>query len=219
MSIYKLMFLIFFVQLFLVGQSSVVDSVLLPVDESNMDESFKEFKEELKLAIENKNLDFILKALDKEVFNSFGGNEGVQGFKEYWQINNNDTELWEIIGEVISLGGSFSEDEEGKTFIAPYVTSNWPLGVDEFEYIAVIDSNVSLRELPDTLSPEVKKLNYEILKYDNSYYEDKNWIKVETGTGEKGFVLNKKVRSPIDYRIGFQKREGNWKIIWFVSGD
>lgn len=219
MSIFKLMFLVFFVQILLFGQNMGNKPILLPVDESNIDESFKVFKEELKLAIENKNLNFVLKSLDKEVFNSFGGNEGIEGFKEYWQINNNETDLWEIIDEVISLGGSFSEDEEVKIFTAPYVTSNWPIEFDEFEYVAVIDSNVSLRELPDTLSTEVKKLNYEILKYDNSYYEDKNWLKVETDKGEIGFTLSTKVRSPIDYRIGFQKKEGDWKIIWFVSGD
>ena len=45
------------------------------------------------------------------------------------------------------------------------------------------------------------------------------WYKIETLGGKKGFVSAEFVRSPIDYRACFEKKNGKWKMTAFVAGD
>lgn len=42
---------------------------------------------------------------------------------------------------------------------------------------------------------------------------------VRTANGQEGWVRGSDVRSPIDYRAGFSKRSGQWKLEAFVAGD
>ena len=46
-----------------------------------------------------------------------------------------------------------------------------------------------------------------------------DWYKVETLGGKKGFVKAEFVRSAVDYRAGFEKKKGVWKMIFFIAGD
>ena len=45
------------------------------------------------------------------------------------------------------------------------------------------------------------------------------WRKVRTLGGLSGFVKTEFVRSPIDYRAGFEKKRGVWKMVAFIAGD
>jgi hypothetical protein len=42
---------------------------------------------------------------------------------------------------------------------------------------------------------------------------------VKDAKGNKGFVLARDVRSPIDYRAYFEKHKGKWQMTVFVAGD
>jgi hypothetical protein len=45
------------------------------------------------------------------------------------------------------------------------------------------------------------------------------WRHVRTLGGLNGYVKQEFVRSPIDYRAGFEKKRGVWKMIAFIEGD
>ena len=45
------------------------------------------------------------------------------------------------------------------------------------------------------------------------------WHKVVTLGGKKGWVKAEFVRSPIDYRAGFEKKRGVWTMVFFLAGD
>ena len=67
------------------------------------------------------------------------------------------------------------------------------------------------------------KLSYnivEIIKSIEKFHAEKgDWYEIKTLGGKKGFVKAEFVRSPIDYRAGFEKKSGKWKMTFFLAGD
>jgi hypothetical protein len=133
-------------------------SKLYPVDEGSKDPSFQAFRDKLIEAAKNRDAKYILSILDPNILNSFGGNGGVKEFKEQWKLDNPNSELWGVLGKILSMGGSFSKNE----FCAPYVFSKFP-ELDPFEHSAIIGEQVRVREQPDLTSPVIASLSYDIV--------------------------------------------------------
>ena len=196
------------------------------VDEAAKDKSFLEFRNQLALAIRNKDAKFVLSILDPQIKPGFGGEEGVEDFKKVWKINDPKSKFWYELREAVGGGGRFSTENGVKIFSAPYVFTDFPDDLDAFEYYVIYGQNVALREKPDEKSAVLARLSGNIIKVDeqNSIADRKEngeylWYKIETLGGKKGYVEARNVRSPIDYRAGFQKKKGKWKMIFFVAGD
>ncbi len=45
------------------------------------------------------------------------------------------------------------------------------------------------------------------------------WIRIRTLDDQPVYVFGKYVRSPLGYRAGFQKIDGEWRLTFFVTGD
>jgi len=45
------------------------------------------------------------------------------------------------------------------------------------------------------------------------------WVRVKLAGGQLGYVAGGYIRSPLDYRIVFTKRQGRWLITALVAGD
>lgn len=199
---------------------------ILPVDEGKADTSFKLFREKLIEAVEKRDVKYVVGILDPAVVNSFGGNGGIEEFKKMWKTNSPKSELWDELLIVLTSGGSFFKEETNRLFCAPYSFKQFPEDLDAFEYQLIFDHNVNLRARPDLKAETVAHLSYNVVKVDyESSIADKNkegryvWLKVETLGGKKGFVSAKFVRSAIDYRACFEKKNGKWKMTSFVAGD
>ena len=196
---------------------------VMPVDEAKKDASFFAFREKLIAAAEKRDAAFILSILDPKIELSFGGDSGIADFKRIWRITSRDSVFWNEFLPVIKNGGSFVRGGNTKLFYAPYTFNGFPEDVDSFEYQAIFGKHVNLRERPDTNSPVVASLSYNIVKVDHERSvkngENYAWLNIETLGGKKGFVKSEFVRSPIDYRAGFEKRRGVWKMVAFITGD
>jgi hypothetical protein len=199
---------------------------LLPVDEAEKDASFKVFRDKLIGAVKKRDAKYVLSIVDPKIQNGFGGYDGIANFRKQWKIDSPKSELWNELLFALTNGGAFMRGGKTKIFAAPYVYSNFPDDLDAFEYSAIIGENVRLRAKPDTGAPVVANLSYNIVKvdYQNSVESKPNsgkytWLRVEIPGGEKGFVSEKFVRSSIDYRAGFEKKGGQWKMIFFLAGD
>ncbi len=199
---------------------------VLPVDEGKIDASFKAFREKLIEAVRKRDVKYVVGILDPAILNSFGGDGGIEEFKEMWKIDSPTSKLWDELLIVLTNGGSFFKEEEDNLFCAPYSFKHFPEDLDAFEYQMIFGNNVNLRAQPDLKAKTVAQLSYNVVKvdYENSV-ANKNkegeylWLKVETLGGKKGFVNAKYVRSPIDYRACFEKKNGKWKMTTFVAGD
>ena len=201
---------------------------VLPVDEGEKDASFLSFRTKLIQAAKNKDSKYILSIVDPNIRNTFGDDNGIRYFKKVWKIDNPKSEFWEEFLAVITHGGTFYKEAatKSKQFCAPYIFTSFPEDLDAFDYSAIFGKNINLRAKPESDAPVIANLSYNIVKveYQNSV-EDKNkentylWLKVETLGGKKGFVKAEFVRSAIDYRACFQKKNGRWKMTVLVAGD
>lgn len=194
-----------------------------PVDEGKQDKSFSAFRVKLIEAVKKRDKKYLLSVLDPNVKNSFGGDGGIEEFKEMWEIDSSKSKLWYELRVVLSNGGGF---QDKNTFAAPYSFVFFPADLDAFEQQVIFGNNVNLRAKPDKSAKVISQLSYNIVKvdYENSVSDGKQeptylWLKVETLGGKKGFVSAEFVRSSIDYRAIFVKEKGKWKISAFVAGD
>ncbi|MEQ1603527.1 MAG: SH3 domain-containing protein [Pyrinomonadaceae bacterium] len=195
-----------------------------PVDEAAKDASFLAFRTKLISAAERRDINFILSIVDPKIKNGFGGDDGIAAFKRQWKITSKKSEFWKEFLVVVKNGGAF---EKGGTssFMAPYTFSSWPDDVDGFEYHVIFGNNVNLRREPDMTAEIVGKLSYNVVKIEpetvpksgKSEYPD--WWQVTTLGGLTGYVKREFVRSHIDYRAGFVKKRGVWKLDFFLAGD
>lgn len=201
---------------------------VMPVDEAKNDASFFAFREKFIAAAKKRDTKFLLDTLDRDVKGSFGGDSGIADFKRLWKFDKPNSELWKELLTVLTNGGTFSKDKNVKTkeFCAPYSFTVFPADLDGFEHQMIFGSNVNLRAKPDSKSAVVAQLSYNVVKvdYENSVKKSKSendysWLKIETLGGKKGFVSPEYVRSPIDYRGCFEKKNGKWKMTFFLAGD
>ena len=201
------------------------------------DHTLSRFITELTLAIGKKDKTFILKHISPQIMNSFGGNGGIDEFKEMWDFDSPNSPFWKITEKLLILGGS--KYEEGSNhYSIPYIFSDWgKIGdYDPFEYSIITGENVNVRDKPTTKgSRVVGQFSYDVVSFDSEKtYETRNehqelepndsggssWYYV-CSVDKKicGFVYWKYVYSAVGYRIGFEKVDGNWQITYLIAGD
>jgi len=221
---------ILFVAVFAVG-GMAQEKYLKPVDEAAKDPSFVEFRTKLIAAAERKDTKYVMAAMDPKIELSFGGHVGAADFKELWKPDSKNSLFWKEFLTILKNGGSFGEDtgDDVSRFFAPYTYSEFPDDpeIDMFRDGIVIGTDVNLRESPDTKSKIIGTLSHNIVKIDfersvlkkNPAGIDYAWYKIETFGGKKGFVSGDYIRGGVDYRIGFEKKNGKWRMTFFLAGD
>jgi hypothetical protein len=220
----------FLSSLFIVGifsQGSVYAEKLPPVDEGATDPSFKTFREQLLAAAKRRDKEFIFSISAPNIKYTFGRGDGLTDFKKYSGFSKPNDPVWGELIDVLTLGGTFKRTEDGKRyFCTPYVfcRDSRDIGklngqnISPFDYVAILKPNTPIRQNPKTDAPVVEALSYDIVKYDRSY-RNPTWAKITTPTGKSGYVLERDVRSPIDYRAFFAKVNGKWTMTLFIAGD
>jgi hypothetical protein len=213
--------------------STVAQEVkLYPVDEAHKDRSFKLFRDRLIAALKRRDRKFLLSILDKRIRNSWGGDGGVKEFVEHWNLNSPNSKVWAELLTILSMGGSFNEENGQKIFEAPYVSSRWetiekklPTGLDAFCCGVVIGTKVRMHIRPDDATPVLAMLSYDVvhLDYEGSVEEatgeEFRWIKIKTFKGQDGYVRGDQIRSPVGLRASFKKVRGKWVMDNLVGGD
>jgi hypothetical protein len=186
---------------------------LSPVDQAVEDESLIKFREELIANIKERNIDFLNKYFDEQGTWDFGGSTKEQLLKSW------DEESWLELQKAVLLGGAFY-NEEKTLFFSPYTFKLFPEEFDPYEFEVAIKDHVEVYSLKDVDSEIIGMLNYTIVKrrYEDDNY-DPNWKKIEMSDGSVGYVIGDNIRSPIDYRVGFEKVNNAWKITSFLAGD
>ena len=197
-------------------QSACAQQPLLPVDQATTQPDFFSFRAQLIATLARRDVPALLEVVHPNIKNSFGGNDGIDEFKQMWALDQPDSRLWEELATVLALGGTFSGED---SFTAPYTFSRWPDGVDAFSHVAIIGSSVRVRSAANRTAPTVASLSYTIVEQVESTTPDDDWVRVRLPGGATGHVDQRYVRSPIDYRAYFSKVGGRWQMTVFVAGD
>jgi hypothetical protein len=191
-------------------------------DEGPQDASFLKFRNNLKDIIARKDASALFKVLASDIKIDFGGFGGGPEFHKMWKPYDKDSKVWAALSLVVEGGGNFDAPVQ---FSAPYVSSAFPSDLDEFEHLVVTADNAVMRAAPKPDAAVVRKLDLDILTIVKSASKPQHeagpndWSEVKDAKGVHGFVLDRDVRSPLDYRIQFVKQKGRWVIASFVAGD
>ncbi len=219
-------FLLSFLLLIVSSNIAAQERYVRPVDEGKTDASFNAFREKLISVVKKRDTKYLLSILDRNIKASFGGDDTIEDFKRMWKIDNPKSEVWDELLTVLTNGGKFTKEGKSILFSAPYSFTNFPDDLDAFEYQVIFDNNVNLRAQPDLSAEIVARLSYNVVKVDyensvkiNNDESEHSWLKIETLGGKSGFVKTEFVRSPIDFRAIFEKKNGKWKMTAFVAGD
>jgi hypothetical protein len=145
--------------------------------------------------------------------NGFGCNDGLEAFRICWEPDKPDTRVWRLLDEVLMKTGDWSEE----TFIIPYYSAgdNWP-NYDAFEFGFINGDRVRLRSGPSSQAATIRLLSYDIVE---PVRGAEGWLEVKMPDGTRGFVAEQFYTSPIGFRVGFEKRDGVWKWVWWAQGD
>ena len=199
-----------------------------PFDEAGQVPDFAAFRDELLAAVRARDIDAIVAAAADDIQLSYGGDAaGPEAFRSWLEGGGYDEvgNYWAKLERVLSEGGRF----EGPMFIAPW--SYWlePLSDEDFYTTAVVaGENVRLRAGPSTADQVIRALSWEVVR--QAPYQDsrpimeadatgREWVLVQTLEGEEGWIALEFLRFPIEYRAGFELRDGDWRMIFFIAGD
>lgn len=193
---------------------------LLPVDEAPREPDLVALRRTLIEAVNKRDVSTIVESASEDIVLGFEGERGPAEFRSL--IASGHIDFWTEFGRVLAMGGRF---EDG-AFVAPYVTSAWEYGSDCNR--AVVSRRVRLRARPSLAAPVLAMLDYDVVE--ESYFSSVDgrrmpleiptgWGRVRIATGIVGYVSQEFLRSPLDYRVHFERRAGRWRIIAFVAGD
>ena len=195
---------------------------LAPVDDAANDPSFVAFRDELKAVIARKDAAKLFTYLASDIKLDFGGGYGGPEFHKRWKPFDKDTQVWKALCLVVDNGGKFPVPGG---FAAPYVYAAFPENLDAFEVLLVTNKDAVMRTAPKPDAAIVRKLDYDILTIVKSAHRPQHeagpndWSELKDANGKRGFVLDQDLRSPIDYRAIFEKRNGKWVMQTFIAGD
>jgi hypothetical protein len=194
-----------------VGQAQQISAP--PVDQAQLNPGFLRFRSALQKAVSEKNEAFLLAHVSDDILLSFGGEGGKQELRETLK---NDPTFWDEIEDVLVMGGRF--DASG-AFVAPYTfVFELPPDYDPFDALFVTGTDVRVRTGPDLTAPVLTKLSHTVV---NSAMGNRSgaFLEVVLDTGQRGYIHEDYLRSPIDYRALFRPDGDSWKIGVFVAGD
>ncbi len=155
--------------------------------------------------------------MDPEIKLSFGGSWGLADFREMWRPSDPDSPIWSELAAVLALGGRFGGDG---TFIAPYTFTDSPDEVDPFEALIVINAGAPARAAADPQAEALAVLSFDVVRreWDPPATPD-GWTAIRLADDRLAYVRSSSVRSPIDYRAFFERRDGRWRMTIFIAGD
>lgn len=202
------------------------------------DHSLYKFIIELTLAIGKKDSAFVTHHMTSNMMNSFGGDGGIDEFREYWNNLDTNSDFWPLAERFLKIGGGKYVPGSDQ-YVVPYSFSDWDTlneTYDPFTHSIIIGKNVNVRNSPNiTNSSIIGQLSYDVVRNDwektassvnehqvieENYTGSYQWEYICTLDGDIcGYINWKYIMSPLDYRLGFVKVDNKWKISFLVGGD
>ena len=194
-------------------------SRLPPIDQCATVAGFPEFRSTLLDAIKRRDSNALLALISDDILATFGqGGSGKREFTDTWNLAkpgpDKTSAVWDALGKALGLGCAWS----GDALVSPSIIAQIDPMVDGFTTVLAVAPGAALRTAPSQEAPVLAALNWELLTLRETEAGD-DWFAVARADGAMGFVRKDQVRSVIDYRAVFERRDGRWLITAFVAGD
>lgn len=188
---------------------------LEPIDQCASDASFAAFRSELLAAIERRDAAFILASVADDISVDFGGGSGRDDFRRAWGLDRPEgSDLWRELGAALRLGCA----RDGESLWAPSLFRQLEHEDDPTGVVVAIGAGGVLRAAPSDAAPAIAQLDWDVLAW-RSAESPEDWLPVALADGRSGFVRRGQVRGLLDYRAGFARVGGRWRMTVFIAGD
>lgn len=201
------------------------DYRILPIDESGSDPTLVAFLTNLRKIVSRKDTSGLFKSMDTAIVVSYGGGiYGIDAFSENWNLDNsNKSELWTILKQILSMGGTW-ENDEGKYFCIPYTQSNKTFSKFNYDFdwyftAVCISPNVTVYQEPKKTSSKLATLSYDIVEMDHEFMKA-DFTKIHTIDKKvKGFIKSSDLFFSAAEHLIIKKIDDKWKITAFAPFD
>lgn len=195
-----------------------------PIDEGARDSNWLTYKSRLLDALESRDRQALLAAIDAEIDNGPDEKRGIAEFRRRWDFDDDKSRVWDELRKAVLLGGAYLKDEKGQLrFCAPYVAAKWPTTIDPFRYGAIVSRDVLVKSEPSSDARTLGTLTHDVVAVEDWEVADKTagfpqkWTKIRMRNAS-GFIPEEQIRSPIEHVACFSGRGGPWRLISFTAG-
>jgi hypothetical protein len=197
---------------------------LPPVDEGMADATWPRFRTRLLDALAKRDQKFVLSILDSRIRN-ISSKDGAAEFRKLWEPHAAESPLWVELQKVLFLGSTYvKRDKNVVELCAPYIRYKWPDDAPAGASGAIIAKDSLMKARPGPASATLQTLSYHLVRVldwevdDEDKASKQKWVKIQTAAGA-GFVPEEQIRSPLEYRACFVKRDGGWRMTGLESGE
>jgi hypothetical protein len=189
-----------------------------PKDECLHLDGYFEFRQQFEDIVKKRNSAGLQKLIAPNIEWNYGGEPATKtAFAENWKLAKGaGSPIWAELDNILPLGCGMSGD--GIAF--PHIfTVDLTLDKNPEADTLVIHQDVNLRAAPSSSAASKAKISWEMVTLAEDKIVDDGWSPVTAADGKTGFIKSSYLRNMLDYRAGFQKREGKWVMNFFVAGD
>jgi len=192
------------------------------VDEGAADANFAVARAAIVAALRLGDTDAVATYADEAILLDFGGGSGRDGFANRLKsgVKNGLTgdEYRAALEEALMFGGRFTAPD---IFEAPFTfTEPLPEDLDAFDANFVLGSDVPVHAAPSENSEIVGTVSFELVRYNETAEGNDAFMPIRSDDGRvSGFVAVEHLKSPLDHRAIFEKKDGRWVMTAFVAGD
>lgn len=190
---------------------------LPPRDECLAIEGYFAFRQELEAIVKARDAKRLLAITADDLSWSFGGGYGKAEFAAEWKLDGDGakSEIWAEFDKMLPLGCGIDESRVVFPYLFAADVSDQP---ENLAIMLVLGNGINLRAEPKAASASLARLSWELVQSVEGEVPG-DWTKVKTAAGKSGWVRSDYLRSDIDYRAGFERREGKWVLTYFIAGD
>ena len=183
------------------------------IDDGAKNAEFQKAREGLLLAVKQKDKTFVVESLAPQVVTALGGGTGKENFLQTWQDLEPASPFWQKFERVLQHGAQF--DSESGEFHAPAVSfDDSHLELPQ----AVVWNHVSgLYQLPEKGLRDQTLYGQQVTIFEPPAREPntKEWSKICTLDGSRGYLRSKDIYSAFDEFAVFKKIDRKWLLTWF----
>ena len=132
--------------------------------------------------------------------------------------------MWSELPKLLFLGSATVKMAKSSEVCAPYVYYKWPNNAPNDANAAVTTREALVKARPSVDAPSLQTLSYDLVNVTDWEVADEMkdgkqiWVALRMGT-TTGYLPQEQVRSPIEYRACFVKRDGNWRLSGLEVGE
>lgn len=195
-----------------------------PIDEGAKDALWQAYKSRLLAALEARNRQALIAAIDPNVDNGPEVQRGIKEFRRRWNLDQDKSPIWEELRKAVSLGGAYVKGERGqRRFCTPYVAARWPTSHDPFAFGAITARDVLVKSEPSSDARTIDTLSHFLVRVEDWEVADKapgfaqKWTRIRLADAS-GYVPEEQIRSPIEHMACFSGEGGSWRLTSFTAG-